>query len=77
MNSDSASRIGIKCPQCGEKTFKFESEPNVESGAAGGICSGCGHVLTDDDIRAQALEVAKAQLKSSLVSAFGKAFKPR
>ena len=77
MNSGNTSRLGIKCPQCGEKTFKFDSESNVDSGAAGGTCISCGHVLTEDDIRAQAIEVAKAQLQSSLSSAFGKAFKPR
>ena len=71
MNSD----LNFKCPQCGHERFEVTPERHVEGSLAGAICAACSRELTDDDIKAQALEIATAKMQGVLSAAFGDAFK--
>ncbi len=75
MNEDTSSTFNFKCPQCGEQVFKFDAKPTAVDEAGGGSCVRCSHVLTNDEIERQALEIATAKMQGVLSAALGDAFK--
>lgn len=68
-------KLNIPCPKCGNKVFKFDAEPTSLDDLHNATCSGCGHVISKDDIEAHALLVTEAQAMSMLKSTFGNLLK--
>ena len=61
----------LQCPECGGEDFELPANLDVEkNGYAGVVCRGCDRPLTDDDVAAQANQVAKNALDDSLRDAW-------
>jgi transcription initiation factor TFIIIB Brf1 subunit/transcription initiation factor TFIIB len=48
----------FSCPQCGSEVFKTKTKPKRIEDFNGAVCNKCGTVITEDDIKAQALKIA-------------------
>lgn len=60
------STIRFSCPSCGNQSFKLGAEPRSISEFNGAICANCCHALTEDDIKARAIEIAREGLLKAL-----------
>jgi len=67
--------VDFDCPKCGNKTFKISAEQEAARDLNGAICTGCCYVLTENDIRAKVVEIARAEIDSVLSSTLGNALK--
>ena len=50
--------IPFVCPSCGGETYSVAHKVESYNDFLGAICKGCGHVMTDDDIKGQAHAIA-------------------
>ena len=57
--------VPFVCKRCGSQTFKTESEPKTYEDFLGAVCAKCGAVVTDEDTKAQAVEIADRLLKDA------------
>ncbi len=48
----------FSCKKCGSEIFKTTTEPQTFEDFNGAVCNNCGTVVTEDDIKAQALKIA-------------------
>jgi DNA-directed RNA polymerase subunit RPC12/RpoP len=55
--------IPFACPECDHGILKSASEPRPDGDLPDTICSNCGHAITEDEIRAQALEIMDAEIR--------------
>ncbi|WP_412479893.1 ECs_2282 family putative zinc-binding protein [Azonexus sp. IMCC34839] len=67
----------IECPQCGNKTFKLSAEKHAKGEFDGAVCIDCGRVISEDDIRAKAIDVAENEIRSMASRILGDVFKKR
>ena len=68
-------KLSIPCPQCGNKAFKFDAEPESLDNLQSPICLSCGHKLTQDQVEAHIRHVGETQALGVLKAAFGKLLK--
>lgn len=54
------------CPHCGNETFKVFSELRELYNFIGLPCSNCGYVVTESDIRKQAMDLAEKMTRETL-----------
>jgi len=57
MTIHNLGTLAVKCPQCDHQIMIATSETGSEVQP----CSACGHQITEDEVRAQALDKAKAE----------------
>jgi len=57
--------VPFVCKHCGSETFKTSSEPKTYEDFLGATCAQCGAVVTDEDIKAQAVKIAEALLNDA------------
>lgn len=58
--------IPFKCPSCGGTQLAVSTEPKSYEDLIGARCAGCGHVVTDDDIRQQAVGIMAERVRAML-----------
>lgn len=60
---EASNPIDFSCPQCGEKVFKTTTEVQRLEDFDGAVCTGCGHTISEEDIRAKAMQVVEDLLR--------------
>ena len=58
--------LRIECPSCHGTFFDVLADPKSEEKLAGRACSGCGYVLTHEEIKRQVEAYAAARLEKIL-----------
>ncbi len=58
--------IDIPCPKCGNKTFRATAQPEGIDDLKGAVCTNCGYAITEDDIKAQAVDIATSRIQDML-----------
>jgi uncharacterized membrane protein YvbJ len=61
------TQIPFICPKCGSDiTLRVSQEVKSLDDLIGAPCAQCGHPLTEDEVKRQALKLAEGQLLKSL-----------
>jgi len=60
------ANIPITCKKCGSKTFKTTSETDPLNDTARTVCANCGTPLKEDNVKAQALDIADKLVRDAL-----------
>jgi uncharacterized Zn finger protein len=58
--------IPFKCPSCGGEQFRQVRQVKTYDDFVGAACSGCGHVITDEEIKDSARQIALEEIKKAL-----------
>ncbi|WP_440130627.1 ECs_2282 family putative zinc-binding protein [Achromobacter pulmonis] len=58
--------VSFGCPKCGNQQFKVAAQPRSIQDFDGAICQGCGHTITENDIRQRAIDVAREAIQKAL-----------
>ena len=58
--------IPFKCPSCGGEQFRQVRQVKTYDDFLGAVCIGCGHVITDDEIKNAARQIALEEIKKAL-----------
>jgi len=51
--------VQFSCPQCKGEVFKTAAETKRLEDFYGAVCAGCGRTITEEDIKHQAVEIAR------------------
>ena len=56
--------IKFRCPKCGSESGLLRvtadpDDPNAKDKLAGAVCASCRHPVSDEDIKAQALDIIR------------------
>ena len=58
--------IPFRCPSCGGENFHSVREVKTYEDFLGAVCIGCGHVITDDEIKDRVRQIALEEIKKTL-----------
>lgn len=58
--------MNFSCPHCGNETFKAFSELKELDNFIGLPCSNCGYLITENDVRKQAIVLAEQLTRDTL-----------
>lgn len=56
MNNDDV--VPFSCKHCGSETFRTTTEVKTFEDYLGPICNECGAIVTEDDVKEQAVDIA-------------------
>jgi transcription elongation factor Elf1 len=62
----SMSNIPFHCKQCGSETFKTSRKVETMEDMHGAVCSQCGAVFSEEEVRNQAREIAAKLIKDKM-----------